>query len=575
MRVARVRIQRFRGYDSEVILPDRHVVVVGESRAGRSDLITGLRRVLEPRSTSALPNLLDVHRHSSAAPDPDGEGAVPLTEVEVTILDLGDALEQLLEDRLEVIDPSTSLPADEGDADQAVMGLRICYHLRYDDLSGSADHWVDYPATGLRVPRVEREVLRAIVLDRAKPLQLRAEGAFRRLANEVDEAGLLAALDELAADVGVATEKLSDSDPVRQTVSDVLSAGASDLLDMPSSVPADDVGFVAEDGSLTALLRAVQPAVTLDAAGPLPLSSHGSTTSGILAAAEAALGAQAPEAIVLGDDFGDDLDAASAEYLAARLRRNSGQVWLSTRRSEVVRAFAPEEVIRLTRSHGRRRHHQLEPTTDRKARGARRQLHLLLLPAMTARGVALLEGPHDLEGYTAVTDRRLRRSGTPPPAAHGIRMVAAGLGDGGKDQLPRLARLANELGFHVRVVLDHDKPGSDSALVAELEAEAEQVIRLPERTAIERALVRGLPPASLRAGLSRVNDEYGLGVDVAAVDDADMEATTIGLLKKKGGLHQPFVDALPPRTDPPLAVAVLDTLAQPTTTAVLVEIDEP
>jgi hypothetical protein len=71
-------------------------------------------------------------------------------------------------------------------------------------------------------------------------------------------------------------------------------------------------------------------------------------------------------------------------------------------------------VLRLTRSHGERRHHQLAATTDKKARLARRQLHLLLLllPATTTRSVALLEGPHDLEGYGAVAERRLTDSGT-------------------------------------------------------------------------------------------------------------------------------------------------------------------
>jgi hypothetical protein len=99
-------------------------------------------------------------------------------------------------------------------------------------------------------------------------------------------------------------------------------------------------------------------------------------------------------------------------------------------------------MVRLTRSHGARRAHQLVATNDRKARAARRHLHLLLLLAMTARTVALLEGPHDLEGYTAVADLRLRCLDVAPPAAHGVRMVAPPNGDGGKDELPKLARLA-------------------------------------------------------------------------------------------------------------------------------------
>jgi putative ATP-dependent endonuclease of the OLD family len=59
MRVARVRLQRFRGYADQVIMPAGHVVVVGEPRAGRSDLILGLRRALDPRAWSRTPDLAD------------------------------------------------------------------------------------------------------------------------------------------------------------------------------------------------------------------------------------------------------------------------------------------------------------------------------------------------------------------------------------------------------------------------------------------------------------------------------------------------------------------------------------
>jgi putative ATP-dependent endonuclease of the OLD family len=320
----------------------------------------------------------------------------------------------------------------------------------------------------------------------------------------------------------------------------------------------------------------MRPMLSLDAAGALPLTAHGSTTTGVLTAAEAVVSAAAPGAVVLGDGFGDDLDAASAEYLASRLRRNSGQVWLSTRRPEVVRAFPPEEMIRLTCSHGGRRAHQLAATTDQKARAARRYLHSLLLPAMTARTVALLEGPHDLEGYTAVADRRLRKSDVAPPPAYGVRMVAPGNGDGGKDELPKLARLAGELGFHLRVVLDNDKPGSDAALIAELIGLAEHVIQLPEHSSVERALVHGVDASRLRTAFERLVTEHGLtGISVSSIADADLEKMIVKALKSKGGPHQPFVEALPPGKTPPLARKVLDTLAEPPTKIGLVEIELP
>jgi hypothetical protein len=195
---------------------------------------------------------------------------------------------------------------------------------------------------------------------------------------------------------------------------------------------------------------------------------------------------------------------------------------------------------------------------------------------MTTRSVTLLEGPHDLEGYTAVAERRLTDAGMLPPAAYGVRMIAAGIsGGGGKEQLPKLADLAQRLGFHVRVVLDNDKPGSDVKLLSELNGLAEQVIRLPERTAVERALVRGLPADAQRAALSAINDLYGLGLDVDAITDIGLEETIVKQLKQKNGLHQPFVAALPDGAIPPLATLVLETLTQPPGPRVLTELQNP
>jgi putative ATP-dependent endonuclease of OLD family len=572
MHVVRVRLYRFRGYAEQVITSARHAVVVGEPRAGRSDLITGLRRALDPRSWSRTPDLADLYRPVSEQKDaPDAE-----TVVEVTLLGLGAELEQDLDDRLELIDPATGLPAAEERAADGVLGVRVRYRIYFDEVLADYDHTWEYTATGTPVPRLERDMLAAVVIGPGTPLQLRSGGVFRGMLTEQDADAVRAAITELGDDVTAAAGKIAGVKAVQEVLDRILDGGAACVLGMPAPDPSAKVGFVADDGSVDTLLRRLQPTLALDDAGPLPLPAHGSTAKGVLAVAEAMTAANIAGAVVLADDFGDDLDCASAEYLAAVLRRASGQVWLSTRRPEVVRAFDPTEVLRLTRSHGGRRHHQLAATTDKKARLSRRQLHLLLLPAMTTQSVALLEGPHDLEGYNAVAEGRLADSGTLPPAAYGVRMIAAGIGGGGgKEQLPKLAALARELGFHVRVVIDNDKPGSDTMLLAELDGLAEQVIRLPERTAVERALARGLPADAQRAALSAVNDLYGLGLDVGDIPDPGLEEIIVKQLKQKNGLHQPFVAALPDGIVPPLAAKVLDTLTQPPGPQSLTELPNP
>jgi hypothetical protein len=89
MRIARVQITRFRGFESFVLLPREHVVVVGEPRAGRSDLVAALRRVLEPRSVLSRPSEWDVFRPLPTPPlpgDQEEETATPLTCIEISLL---------------------------------------------------------------------------------------------------------------------------------------------------------------------------------------------------------------------------------------------------------------------------------------------------------------------------------------------------------------------------------------------------------------------------------------------------------------------------------------------------------
>lgn len=136
MRIARVEITRFRGFQSFVFIPREHVVVVGEPRAGRSDLIAALRRVLEPRSVMSRPSEWDVFRPLPEPPSPDGdeddETSTPLTSVGISLLDLSDETEQLVQDRLELLSPTTGELAHEDETDDAELGVRLRYCLQYE-----------------------------------------------------------------------------------------------------------------------------------------------------------------------------------------------------------------------------------------------------------------------------------------------------------------------------------------------------------------------------------------------------------------------------------------------------------
>ncbi|MCX5045264.1 hypothetical protein OG921_19030 [Aldersonia sp. NBC_00410] len=498
--------------------------------------------------------------------DSGAETAPLVTEVEVTLLDLGVDLEDLFDDYLEAFNPHTGELAASDTAGEAVLGMRMCYRAQYDFETDTGDHWVDSPARSdppanrfKRIPRSDRAAVPTLFIEPGLPFQVRAEGAFRELIANADSTGLDDALAELDRGVREATQRFSRTDPVSYGSVQVIESGASDLLGVTS---ADEIELVADDGSLAGLLRSFQPAISLDHAGVLPLRSHGSTAQSVLSTAEAisATSAMSGELVVLADDFGDGLDAPASEHLAYLLQKASNQVILTTRRPEVVRAFAPEQLLRLTRSHGRRRQHRLN-TADKRTRIVRRLALDQLLAALTSRTVALLEGPLDVEGYGTLAARLAKKTGSRQHSlpANGIRLVCPPGSDGGITRLKGLAELAVEMGFHVKAVVDSDKPGASDSVIVDLLNTVEQVIVLPTRTAVEAALIRGVPARRLRATVAALQEGVGFPSLPADLPDAEVAKYLIDKkILKTQGLHVLWAQSVTAR--PPVACAVIEAL---------------
>lgn len=578
MRISRLRLHDWRGWADLDLRPRAHVLLAGVPRAGRSDIILALARLLDPAFIRVQPSLADIRQHrspfatsglpgpaagSTPVPSTEGQPATPgaavtpaaghtaaaYGEVEATLVDLEPELEQLCDGFLEPLDEDGQVDETGNAAPDAPLGLRLSYRVSYDPPTDSLEHVVFFPvrsnpttAQYARVPTAVRRALPVVVLNAQRPFQLRAEGVLRRLATDRDADAAAAAFRALGEAVAAATDGLSADATIATTVDAVLAAGGltQHLADTP--VTAADVRFRPEDGSLSALLRAVQPALELDDAGLLALANHGSTAGALLAAAEALLlAASETGAVVLGDDFGDGLDAATAEHLAAVLRSRAGQLWLSTRRPEAARAFAPGELVRLSRNGGVRRHHSLHEPTDRKEVAVRRLLHAQLLPALTAPVVAITEGPHDLTTYSSAD--RHRAAATLPLSAAGVRLISADNGSGGgTGQIPRVAELAHALGFRVIALVDRDPVKTSAAVLAEIEARCDAVVRLPESTAIELTLMTGVDVPTLRAAAS-VLPAYGVADPASGAADADVRKAIAQLLHKKG-LHEQFLDVL-------------------------------
>lgn len=250
-------------------------------------------------------------------------------------------------------------------------------------------------------------------------------------------------------------------------------------------------------------------------------------------------------------------------HLAALLRSSFEQSWVSTRRGAVAEVFRPDELVRLIRVRkGAARVHQGTIPTSRADRVASRHLALQLLPAIASRTVVILEGPHDRAGLSAVAARRFEIDGSPLPAADGIYLADAGAADrsGGAGAAVKLASFAAHLGFRVVVVLDGDRAGDDAQ--DDAEAVSHTVIRLPRGHAIERALVDGVDDAHIRKALEALGDAFGLTLpaDVATATGGGLRRLACELIKSSGGLHAQFVELLPRKAIPPVAVDALDAI---------------
>lgn len=497
-------------------------------------------------------------------------------EVGVVLGDLGSDLEQDFLDHLEAWDPDTkSLASPRSPTEAVPVGdtswvLRLCYRIEWDSVLEEAVHWVDFPgesdpASGhfVRVPRRLHELLPVVVVgSRGRPLQLGPRSDFRRVLGGADGGTLGAALDEVIAAVSIAGTALATSGDIKSSVAKVL-----EPVDALLGVDAGDddlVQFLPEGGSLSGLLRTLQPALDLGGPGHLPLRRHGATAAALLQAGEALASIGSDDAVVFVEDFGEDLDSMSIRHLSSVFRRQAGQAWVSTRRSAALEPFQPQDIIRLHLKGGYRRAARIEALTTKADRVAARHLSLQLLPAASAAVVAIVEGPHDRTALDALANRLVRRGISPLPAASGIAIVDAGVvdGSGGAPAVARLAALARRLGFHTIGVIDGDVGDDGVAYLSGAEAAADRVIRLPDGVAIERALIDGLDETVVIKTLRAACDAFGLTAppNLDMCTGSDLLKAAVSILKKNGGLHAQFIELLPSPTLPPTLQAVLDAI---------------
>lgn len=559
MKIVRVSVERFRGFDSLGVQTPGHVMLVGEPRAGRSDLIAAIRLAVDPAPTRSITE----HDFHNRVLD-------QTAHIEVTLTSLSTELQQRFLDRLEFWNPTSRSLLDasedlEDEGDDLEPAIRIACQLAWDPNDEEASIIRYWPSRSNpdasqfdRISRADREVLPIAFLTNSRPLNLAPQGALRNYARQLDEGGLDAALQTLFDQTTTTAEDLASEPAIATPIAQILDPLRS-LLDLPDEL-ADLVRLLPDGGSLAGLLRSLVPAPNLDPElGHLPLSRHGSTTESQLATAELIAIAGHQGGVVIVDDFGDLLDSASAERLASLLRRKADQLWLSTRRPETARSFEFDEIVRLTRSEpGTAPTRQVfcgpQPTT-RADRIAHRELHRQILPAMTSRALIICEGTHDHIAFTTLSELAEQSHDLVPPEARRTRLIDAA----SIDKVPIIAALARALGFRTVAILDYDNVPETADRLTNALATCDAVVRLPEGHAIERAIGDVSDPAVVDA-LTILSDQYNMNLPSGWEGQTanDLEKLLVSALKSNGGLHAQFLRAL----DGELPVIALNALGE-------------
>ena len=573
MYIKELEIVNFRGFSRLTLRPNGHVVIMGEPRSGRSDLIEALGRVLDAESLrTRVTSELDFYNLDTSTP----------IRIAATLAGLDLEVEQQFFENLEFWDKANeqllpeSLALDALEIDQYELVLRLEYWARWLPSEERCEEWIHYPKASdpdsdyfVRASRraISELGYGALKWGSQKVLELRPRSTFRRVIADSDGDDFAAALESYVEEVRQAARNFMGSQQVRSAIEEVIDP-ISAQFGVSMTESSEAIGFEPEGGSTSGLLRSLGPTVDMgDEVGHLPAWRRGSTSMGLLRLAEVMAVARLGKGIYAIDDLGDALDSGSAAHIASAIRKRSGQVWVSTRVASVAEVFEPQEVVRLGRdSGGERFSRQGRLPTSKEERMVMKHWHRDLLPALSYRSVIIVEGPHDFTALHALALRMANDLEHPLLATHGIALINAGSsGDGGYASVLRLSGIAKSLGLRVIGVIDGDVDAGPTTFVNNNQTLADVVVRLPDRVAIEEALLKGVPVHEAKLSLRDASTSIGASYreDLDQLSEAQFIRRASKFMKDHS-LHGLYVGSLPVESLPPIAI---DVIARSTTAA--------
>jgi hypothetical protein len=180
---------------------------------------------------------------------------------------------------------------------------------------------------------------------------------------------------------------------------------------------------------------------------------------------------------------------------------------------------------------------------------------------LSASAIVVVEGQHDRLALDALV-QKTTGLGVPSLDAAAIEIVESN----GTGESSKVAEQSHALGIYTIVLFDNDdaKGAAVPGYVGTALANADVVLRLPPRTAIEKVLVSGVPDAELVRVLGQLlNAIPGLVLPTGweTRTGKDLQRIAIDMLHgEKGALHAAFVREIEPTQVGQLALDLLARL---------------
>ena len=447
--------------------------------------------------------------------------------------------------------------------------LRLEYVAKWLPSEERSEEWVHYPkqsdpSSDTFIYARRRDIIdlgfRALHWNSGRILDLSPRGNFRRIIDDTVGDDFSTAIAQYVQDISTAAGQFIDTPQVRKALQNVFEPLLSPLGIEKSNL-SQAIQFAPDGGSTSGLLRSLGPSIKSDErSGFLPVWRRGSTTASLLRIAETLMLSSDISSVLAIDDLGDGLGAANAAHMSFTLRKSANQAWVTTRMPSVAEVFEPQEVVRLARDiTGVTCAYQGRRPDSKAASIAAKHWHRNLLPALSYRSVVVVEGPNDFAALHSLALRLAKERGEPLPATQGVSIVNAGFtGSGGYASVMRLSGAAKDIGLRAIAIIDGDPAEEAREFVENKQDLADTVIRLPEGTAIEIALLQDLEDTIIIQALNEAAYSTGLTfpADVEQLLGKRLMRTAQSFMKKNS-LHAQFIEALPQENLPPLAVQIL------------------